>query len=82
MEEYTEAMKAELEEKEKKYAEMDKTVEAATDVVIDDEEEEDGDGDSASYRIVDDPALLNELEDGEWVEAKRTEAEQIGRAHV
>lgn len=71
LEEYTEAMKAELEEKEKKYAEMDKTVEAATDVMIDDEEEEDGDGDSASYRIVDDPALLNELEDGEWVEVYR-----------
>ena len=72
LEEYTEAMKAELEEKEKKYAEMDASVEAATDVVIDDDEEdEDGDGDSASYRIVDDPALLNELEDGEWEEAYR-----------
>ena len=72
LEEYSEAMKKELEEKEKKYAEMDKSVEAASDVYIDDdEEEEDGDGDSASYRIVDDPMLLNELEDGEWEEAYR-----------
>ncbi len=39
LEEYSEAMKAEMEEKEKKYAEMDASVEAATDVVADDEDE-------------------------------------------
>ncbi len=68
LEEYTEAMKEELAAKEAKYAEMDASVEAATDLVVDDDED---DGDTASYRIVDDPQLLNELEDGEWVEAYR-----------
>ena len=38
-EEYSEAMKVEMAEKEKKYAEMDASVEAATDVVADDEDE-------------------------------------------
>ena len=40
LEEYTEAMKQELEEKEKKYAEMDASVEAATDVAVDEEDTE------------------------------------------
>ncbi len=40
LEEYTEAMKAEMAEKEKKYAEMDASVEAATDVAIDEEDED------------------------------------------
>ena len=47
-EEYSEAMKEEMAEKEKKYAEMDAGVEAASDISIDDEEKEDvlrdGDG--------------------------------------
>ena len=38
-EEYSEAMKVEMAEKEKKYAEMDASVDAATDVVADDEDE-------------------------------------------
>ena len=38
-EEYSEAMKVEMAEKEKKYAEMDASVEAASDVVTDDEDE-------------------------------------------
>ena len=50
-EEYSEAMKVEMAEKEKKYAEMDASVEAASDVVIDDEGE-----DSSKHRMLDDDA--------------------------
>lgn len=45
LEEYTELMKKELEEKEKKYAEMDSEVEAATGVTEADEADEDTDDD-------------------------------------
>ena len=41
--EYSELMKKEMEEKEKKYAEMDKDVEAATDVTYTEEDDEEGD---------------------------------------
>lgn len=51
-EEYSEAMKAEMAEKEKKYAEMDASVEAASDVVTDDEDE--SDDDSSKLRMLDD----------------------------
>lgn len=50
-EEYSEAMKVEMAEKEKKYAEMDASVDAATDVVADDEGE-----DSSKHRMLDDDA--------------------------
>lgn len=50
-EEYSEAMKGEMAEKEKKYAEMDASVEAASDVVIDEEDE-----DSSKHRMLDDDA--------------------------
>lgn len=50
-EEYSEAMKVEMAEKEKKYAEMDASVEAASDVVIDDEGK-----DSSKHRMLDDDA--------------------------
>ena len=68
--EYEQLMKAEMAEKEAKYAEMDASVEAATGVQLSDEDSEEA-NDNASYRIVDDPELLNELEDGEWEEAYR-----------
>lgn len=55
LDEYTELMKKELEEKEKKYAEMDSEVEAATGVTEADEADEE---DSDMYRLVDE-----ELED-------------------
>lgn len=55
LEEYTELMKKELEEKEQKYAEMDSEVEAATGVTEADEADEE---DSDMYRLVDE-----ELED-------------------
>jgi transposase len=68
--EYEELMKAEMAEKEAKYAEMDASVEAAKGVQLSDEDSEEA-NDNTSYRIVDDPDLLNELEDGEWEEAYR-----------
>ena len=52
-EEYSEAMKVEMAEKEKKYAEMDSSVEAASDVVTDDEDEAD-DGNSKHRMLEDD----------------------------
>ena len=60
-EEYSEAMKVEMAEKEKKYAEMDASVDAATDVVADDEEE--AAEDKTKFRLLDadDPKAM-ELE--------------------
>lgn len=60
-EEYSEAMKVEMAEKEKKYAEMDASVEAATDVVADDEDETSED--KTKFRLLedDDPKAI-ELE--------------------
>ena len=60
-EEYSEAMKVEMAEKEKKYAEMDASVEAATDVVADDEDETPED--KTKFRLLedDDPKAI-ELE--------------------
>lgn len=60
-EEYAEAMKVEMEEKEKKYAEMDASVDAATDVVADDEDE--AAEDKTKFRLLDadDPKAM-ELE--------------------
>lgn len=60
-EEYSEAMKVEMEEKEKKYAEMDASVDAATDVVADDEDE--AAEDKTKFRLLDadDPKAM-ELE--------------------
>lgn len=60
-EEYSEAMKVEMAEKEKKYAEMDASVEAASDVVTDDEDETAED--NTKFRLLDenDPKAM-ELE--------------------
>lgn len=60
-EEYSEAMKVEMAEKEKKYAEMDASVDAATDVVADDEDE--AAVDKTKFRLLDadDPKAM-ELE--------------------
>lgn len=60
-EEYSEAMKIEMAEKEKKYAEMDASVDAATDVVADDEDE--AAEDKTKFRLLDadDPKAM-ELE--------------------
>ena len=59
--EYSEAMKVEMAEKEKKYAEMDASVDAATDVVADDEDE--AAEDKTKFRLLDedDPKAM-ELE--------------------
>lgn len=60
-EEYSEAMKVEMAEKEKKYAKMDASVDAATDVVADDEDE--AAEDKTKFRLLDadDPKAM-ELE--------------------
>lgn len=52
--EYEELMKAEMAEKEAKYAEMDASVEAANGVRLTDEDSEDTSEDTASYRIRED----------------------------
>lgn len=60
-EEYSEAMKVEMAEKEKKYAEMDASVEAASDVVTDDEDETAED--KTKFRLLDeDDPKATELE--------------------
>lgn len=64
LEQYEEAMKKELAEKEAKYAEMDKTVEAATDVALSGEEDESGEG-TTRYRDGED------MSDGERLRAIR-----------
>lgn len=73
LEEYTEAMKQELAEKEKKYAKMDASVEAATDVVADDEDETSED--KTKFRLLedDDPKVieLESLPDRELVPVYR-----------
>lgn len=73
LEEYTEAMKQELAEKEKKYAEMDASVEAATDIVADDEDE--STEDKTKFRLLDadDPKAmeLDALPDSELVPVYR-----------
>lgn len=72
-EEYSEAMKVEMAEKEKKYAEMDASVEAATDVVADDEDETPED--KTKFRLLedDDPKAieLESLPDSELVPVYR-----------
>lgn len=72
-EEYSEAMKVEMAEKEKKYAEMDASVEAATDVVADDEYETSED--KTKFRLLedDDPKAieLESLPDSELVPVYR-----------
>lgn len=72
-EEYSEAMKVEMAEKEKKYAEMDASVEAATDVVADDEDE--SAEDKTKFRLLedDDPKAqeLEALPDSELVPVYR-----------
>jgi len=72
-EEYSEAMKVEMAEKEKKYAEMDASVEAATDVVADDEDETSED--KTKFRLLedDDPKAieLESLLDSELVPVYR-----------
>ena len=72
-EEYSEAMKVEMAEKEKKYAEMDASVEAATDVVADDEDETSED--KTKFRLLedDDPKTieLESLPDSELVPVYR-----------
>lgn len=77
-EEYSEAMKVEMAEKEKKYAEMDASVEAATDVVADDEDETSEDKtseDKTKFRLLedDDPKAieLESLPDSELVPVYR-----------
>ena len=73
LEEYTEAMKQELAEKEKKYAEMDASVEAATDIVADEEDETSDD--KTKFRLLedDDPKAieLESLPDSELVPVYR-----------
>lgn len=73
LEEYTEAMKQELAEKEKKYAEMDASAEAATDIVTDDED--DTTEDKTKFRLLedDDPKAqeLEALPDSELVPVYR-----------
>lgn len=72
-EEYSEAMKVEMAEKEKKYAEMDASVEAATDVVVDDEDKTSED--KTKFRLLedDDPKAieLESLPDSELVPVYR-----------
>jgi N12 class adenine-specific DNA methylase len=72
-EEYSEAMKVEMAEKEKKYAEMDASVEAATDVVADDEDKTSDD--KTKFRLLedDDPKAieLESLPDSELVPVYR-----------
>lgn len=72
-EEYSEAMKVEMAEKEKKYAEMDVSVEAATDVVADDEDETSED--KTKFRLLEDDAPkaieLESLPDSELVPVYR-----------
>jgi N12 class adenine-specific DNA methylase/PAS domain-containing protein len=72
-EEYSEAMKVEMAEKEKKYAEMDASVDAATDVVADDEDE--AAEDKTKFRLLDadDPKAmeLEALPDSELVPVYR-----------
>jgi N12 class adenine-specific DNA methylase/PAS domain-containing protein len=72
-EEYSEAMKVEMAEKEKKYAEMDASVDAATDVVADDEDE--AAEDKTKFRLLDadDPKAmeLESLPDSELVPVYR-----------
>ena len=72
-EEYSEAMKVEMAEKEKKYAEMDASVQAATDVVADDED--DTSEDKTKFRLLedDDPKAieLEALPDSELVPVYR-----------
>ena len=73
-EEYSEAMKVEMAEKEKKYAEMDASVEAATDVVVDDEDDYSSE-DKTKFRLLDadDPKAmeLDALPDSELVSVYR-----------
>ena len=67
LEQYEAAMKKELAEKEAKYAEMDKTVEAAMDVALSGEEDTDeggNDGAKTRYRLVEDGEALRELDGG------------------
>ncbi len=59
--EYTEAMKAEMAEKEKKYAEMDASVETATDIVAEDGDESEEDKTKLRLLEDDDPMAI-ELE--------------------
>ncbi len=61
---YEEAMKKELEEKEAKYAEMDKSVEAASDITLTDEDSADTPttGEGNKYRLVEDSAVLDFLD--------------------
>ena len=63
---YEEAMRKELEEKEAKYAEMDKSVDAASDIALTDEDSEDTptNGDGNKYRD-------GEMSDGERLRAIR-----------
>ena len=66
-EEYSEAMKVEMAEKEKKYAEMDASVDAATDVVVDDEDEAD-DGNSKHRMLEDDTPNVMENDSNAMVD--------------
>ena len=59
---YEEAMRKELEEKEKKYAEMDKAVDAASDITLDDDgEDTPTNGDGNKYRLVEEGPVLDFL---------------------
>ena len=72
-EEYSEAMKVEMAEKEKKYAEMDASVDAATDVVADDEDEVAEDKTKFRLLDADDPKamVLESLPESELVPVYR-----------
>ena len=64
LDEYTDLMKKEMEEKEKKYAEMDSEVDAATGVTVNNDEEEENDN---LYRIVEDEIPVSDSEISEMV---------------
>ena len=62
--EYTDLMKKEMEEKEKKYAEMDSDVEAATGITVNNDEEEEDDN---LYRVVEDESPVSDSAMSEMV---------------
>ena len=75
LEEYTEKMREEMMEKEKKYAEMDKGVDAASDVELTDEDEtpSETNGDKTKFREIDDDLEEYEAEPNNEKEARAIE---------
>lgn len=73
LEEYTEKMKAELAEKEAKYADMDADVEVATDITLseEDSEETEDENEDVRYRLEEDIESLNDRFNNELEEQIR-----------